>query len=165
MSCAGDKPSTDLKWAKGNPFAHIDHAVGTPSGWTIGVRFARLWLQYLRCNGVHRSGGPRLLCGIRVAMILTRRREPVSARSSIERSKMNSLTPMRIVLAVLSGLLVAIAGPEALGQVPRVPAFPGAEGHGSMTRGGREGPVIAVTNLDDSGPSSVSRTRSSWRVR
>jgi hypothetical protein len=33
-------------------------------------------------------------------------------------------------------------------------AFPGAEGHGRFARGGREGRVIAVTNLNDGGPGS-----------
>ncbi|MBD3320418.1 MAG: hypothetical protein GF350_04900, partial [Chitinivibrionales bacterium] len=63
------------------------------------------------------------------------------------KSEGNSLSDIRAGMFILSILVSAIA-------VRAIPVFPGAQGFGVHTPGGRGGKVITVTNLDADGPGS-----------
>jgi len=63
-----------------------------------------------------------------------------------------SIIPRTILVAVALGLLVRVG---AFAAENHLPAFPGAEGFGAVTKGGRGGRVIKVTNLLAKGKGSL----------
>ncbi len=81
-----------------------------------------------------------------------------SVHKVIDPRRLNTHIRMKAITLLLTAILCTVSFAEdeqTIFDDPKaIPAFPGAEGYGAIAKGGRGGQVIAVTNLNSSGPGS-----------
>ena len=87
-------------------------------------------------------------------------REDRKEKGDVRREKLDgrdrpALSPLSSFLGMLLCVLGAAQAPAADVAGERIPAFPGAEGFGAYSRGGRGGRIVEVTNLNAKGPGSL----------
>ncbi len=85
-------------------------------------------------------------------LILHHERVRISGNSEKE---MTMKAGVKLTISLILELLILVGGPALAQAGPEIKAFPGAEGWGAASKGGRGGRVIKVTNLNAEGPGSL----------
>lgn len=100
----------------------------------------------------------------RIEARLQQLRRPYSGRKSqqtlrlvrqVETRKVVTLNSPILYRTTMFAITVALCCSPGWMSAQSIPAFPGAEGHGAESVGGRGGRIIEVTNLNDHGPGSL----------
>lgn len=60
-----------------------------------------------------------------------------------------------VTIVITAGLMIGEVAAQSLSDEKALPVYPGAEGFGTLTKAGRGGKILKVSNLKESGPGSL----------